>query len=93
LRVIGGTRTKAEGTNFLSDIEYLSNTIPGPAIKGQDPEVAKIKIMPKTSHSVIQFKHEKPKPKEWKLQKSDMPGPGAYKEKEKAFNLTLPSSP
>lgn len=42
---------------------------------------------------MVSFKNEKAKPKEWKLAKTDIPGPGAHKESDKAFNYTIPTSP
>ena len=44
-------------------------------------------------HSVLSFKHEKPRDKEWKVKKTEIPGPGAHKEVEKAFNSTMLRSP
>jgi hypothetical protein len=38
-------------------------------------------------------KFEKPREKGWKVKKTDLPGPGAHKETEKAYNLTMPHSP
>jgi len=43
--------------------------------------------------SVVQFKHEKAKEKDWKTKKTELPGPGTHVNSEKAFNLTLESSP
>lgn len=39
------------------------------------------------------FKNEKPRPKEWKIIKNTLPGPGTHQVTEKAFSLTLQSSP
>jgi len=42
---------------------------------------------------VVNIKNEKPKDKDWKVKKVDVPGPGQYKETLKAFNMTVQSSP
>ena len=43
--------------------------------------------------SVISLKNERPKEKEWKIKKTEIPGPGQYKEAMKAFSKTVYSSP
>jgi len=39
---------------------------------------------------MVDYKNSKAMAKGWKVQKSDKPGPGNYKDRDKAFNLTLP---
>lgn len=41
----------------------------------------------------MSFKNEKAKEKEWKIKKTELPGPGSHPVTEKALSMTLQSSP
>ena len=41
---------------------------------------------------MVNYKSSKASPKGWKLQKTDAPGPGHFKDRERAFYMTLPRS-
>lgn len=44
-RVPGGSKTLAQGVNFLSDTEYLGTTSPSPAYKDTHPHVNKLYLL------------------------------------------------
>jgi hypothetical protein len=66
---------------------YLGAFNPSPAMKDGDPDKAKLKNLGRCT-SVISFKLEKPSDKDWKIKKTDIPGPG-HVELDKSYNLTL----
>lgn len=43
--------------------------------------------------SVINMKNERAKDKDYKVQKTDKPGPGQYQDAQKGFEKTIESSP
>ena len=61
-------------------------------MKDCNPDIAKLKTLGRC-RSVINIKNEKSKDKDYKVKKSELPGPGAHKEMEKGFNMTMPRSP
>ena len=42
---------------------------------------------------MVSFKNQKPSDKEWKIKKTDIPGPGNYADLDKSYNLTMSMSP
>ena len=70
----------------------MGHHYPAPAMKDAEPEKAKLKTLGRCT-SVVQFKNEKATDKEWKIKKTDQPGPGNYAELDRSYNLTLSQSP
>jgi len=91
-RVLGGPMEKAINVNFLSDCEFVAHAYPSPQVKDRYPDKAKLTTLGRCT-SVISLKNQKPTDKEWKVKKSDQPGPGHHKEVHKAFNFTQITSP